>query len=689
MRLGFTLACLLLLGIAGVALWGIRHAQEALDSARHSREVLREVRVTLSTMQDVETGVRGYLLTGDEAFLEPYREAVPKTAAELARLNELTAHDPLQQERARELQAAVEQMLGESGRLIAARRTGNVPPADIHQALDRGKQDMDQVRGIVSGMLREEESLNASRGQAYDREVRRTNRILTAVGVAMFILLVTSYILVEQHLRLRRRAEAALRETEARALLVADTITEVFWLAAADISRMEYISPGYERVWGRSCRSLYENPRSFLDSIHPDDRDQVLSDLEVQKSGKPFDHEYRILKPDGSVRWIWDRGFPARDDSSGAVTRYVGVARDITERKQAELALQEANAKLSHGIQELEARGREITQMSEMTSLLQTCMGPEEAYRVVEAVGRQMFPGASGALGVMNTSRDLVEVVAAWGEPALAAQAFPPAECWGLRSGRPYLVERSGSHVPCQHVRPGKATCTFCVPMTALGESLGMFFLSRDEAECGALAGADGARQNLVVAFAENVGMALANLKLRETLRMQSIRDPLTGLFNRRYMEEFLERELRRAARAHRPIGVILLDLDHFKQYNDSFGHEAGDVLLQELAGLLRAHVRGEDIVCRYGGEEFLFLLPDTALETSRQRAEDLRSALGQLRIHHRGQPLGTVTLSAGVAVFPEHGRTSAAVLRAADRALYHAKESGRNRVTLAETTDG
>jgi diguanylate cyclase (GGDEF)-like protein len=193
-------------------------------------------------------------------------------------------------------------------------------------------------------------------------------------------------------------------------------------------------------------------------------------------------------------------------------------------------------------------------------------------------------------------------------------------------------------------------------------------------------------KQRLAVTAAGHIALALANLRLRETLRMQSIRDPLTGLFNRRYMEESLARELRRAARNQRKLGAIMLDLDHFKRFNDTFGHEAGDALLRELGGFLRTRTRREDIACRYGGEEFVVILPEASIEATRQRAERLREEFKHLNVQHRGRSLGAVTLSLGVAVFPEHASTVEDIMRSADRALYRAKAEGRDRVVLGES---
>jgi len=196
-----------------------------------------------------------------------------------------------------------------------------------------------------------------------------------------------------------------------------------------------------------------------------------------------------------------------------------------------------------------------------------------------------------------------------------------------------------------------------------------------------AVAGAcTGSRTHRPISSASTYPPLSWSIICEETPQNQSIRDPLTGLFNRRYMEETLERELRRAERSQGRLGVVMLDLDLFKRFNDTSGHEAGDLLLPQMGALLNAHIRGGDLACRYGGEEFALILPEMPLESICQRIETTRRGVRDLNVRHRGQSLERITVSAGIAVFPEHGGTGETLLRAADGALYQAKAEGRDR---------
>jgi diguanylate cyclase (GGDEF)-like protein len=364
--------------------------------------------------------------------------------------------------------------------------------------------------------------------------------------------------------------------------------------------------------------------------------------------------------------------------------RFDADAQELLESFTAQAAVAMRNARLYEDLrlahERLERRTRDLDLLSRVSEMLQACVAEHEAYTVVGRFMSQCFPDEAGGVFTTSASRNVVEAQAVWGAGPAATTVFRPEDCWALRRGRPHRVDAAGSALRCAHQpEPGPAA-SLCIPLMAQGESLGLLYLS---APSGA-AGWTEAKEALGLAIGDQLGLAVANLKLRDTLRSQSIRDPLTGLFNRRYMEETLERELRRAERNRTSLAVCMLDLDHFKRFNDTFGHEAGDILLRELGHLLGAGVRQGDVVCRYGGEEFVLVLPDVGEDTVRQRAEELRSEVKRLHVAYRGQSIGSVTVSIGLALFPKHAGTVEDLVKAADTALYRAKNAGRDQVVVA-----
>jgi len=360
----------------------------------------------------------------------------------------------------------------------------------------------------------------------------------------------------------------------------------------------------------------------------------------------------------------------------------LGVAAMTYERRQVEDAVRGINEQLRGGLTQMQQRNVEMGLFSEMSHLLQGCLTLAEAYAVLQKFAPRLFHGVRGGVYILSESRSLVEAAVVWGAPPIRQRLFATEDCWALRRGHPHhVVSASETALPCRHLESPAPAATICVPMIAQGETVGMLYLATPP-----LAPAD-RLNDLVRQFgqtvADGVALTLTNLRLRESLRQQSIRDPLTDLFNRRYLDETLERELRRARRNQSTVGVIMIDIDHFKAFNDKLGHAAGDVMLRLLGSFLRSSIRNEDIACRYGGEEFLLLLPDTSLATAHQRARDLRAAAHELHLPFPEEQRLPVTLSLGVAVYPDHGATAEAVLRAADGALYKAKCNGRDQVVV------
>ena len=355
------------------------------------------------------------------------------------------------------------------------------------------------------------------------------------------------------------------------------------------------------------------------------------------------------------------------------------LSLEIRRRAHAEDDSAEVHTRLREGMAELQHKSADLRALSRYGSMLQSCVTPEEALKLTARMLATLRPGTAGTLYRMRNSQDHAEAALHWGtHGATSAEALAPDACWALRRDQPYLAEDAAA-VHCPHV-PGPVhagVATACIPLSAQGVQLGLLYLSDEDA--GFLE-----RMDIIESVAEQLSMALANVSLQERLRLQSIRDPLTGLFNRRYLEESATRELSRCARRELPLALMMLDVDHFKAFNDVHGHAGGDALLAELGNLLAEHSRGEDIACRYGGEEFTLILPEAPLETALARAETIRQAVEAMHVRHLGRELPKVTVSIGVAVFPQHASAAAGLLQVADEALYRAKRAGRNRVECA-----
>lgn len=285
-----------------------------------------------------------------------------------------------------------------------------------------------------------------------------------------------------------------------------------------------------------------------------------------------------------------------------------------------------------------------------------------------------------------------MEAVATWGNYS-DGDIFQREHCWGLRRGKVHRIEKPGIGQACKHIKAIPPFGSLCVPLVGQSEVLGILHLrfagyDRDlsEEEKGHLSESS---QQLAMTVADHLSLALANLKLRDRLQELSVRDPLTGLYNRRFMEESLEREIIKSQRDNSNVGIIMIDVDHFKAFNDNYGHDVGDIVLREFGAYLRKNFRGEDIACRYGGEEFTIIMPGSSLENTHERAEKLRlgvkNELGAKYLENNYN----ITISVGVAVIPANGSNPKDVFIAVDAALYQAKNAGRDQVMTAQISKG
>ena len=558
--LGYGLAILLIaanIALSVVAYQNTVKLVAAHDDAVELHKTLKTAGEVLQLLSDAETGQRGYLITGEERYLEPYNVSIASISYKLKQLT--SGQRAVAVQNLDSLNTLVNVKIGELNETIALRRKGGFEAALKAVLTDRGKASMDVIRHVIGEIEQQEKDLLANSNETAHMSSRNTYMAF-AVGALLSLLLLAS----------------------------------IFYTAY----------------------------------------------------------------------------------------------RDLSQSAQDQRALKDLHDRLENGTRLLQQREHEKVVLGQMSGVLQSCMNVKEAYNAIAQFGKRLFPGEAGVFFVMHDSREYLEATATWGEPEIGGPLFAPEECWALRRGRLHLVDDPRIGLQCDHVKAAGVPQLpyLCVPMVVHSETVGLLHLQleTDSIRSEAAQRLD-VIQQLAATFADQVALAVTNLRLRETLRQQSILDPLTGLHNRRYLKEVMQRELARTERKKTMLAVIILDVDHFKRFNDTYGHEAGDTVLRSMAQLIERQIRGSDIACRYGGEEFILVLPEASLSIARQRGELLREAAQSMHITSSGKTLGPVSISLGLALFPQHGHTAEELIQAADAALYRAKQAGRNRLMIAE----
>lgn len=378
------------------------------------------------------------------------------------------------------------------------------------------------------------------------------------------------------------------------------------------------------------------------------------------------------------------------------MARNHGDLRQVAKRFQAankalhaahatlEAQVAERTAKLHAQVVQLEEQTRHISLLKELGQGLHGSHTIAEAYDVVALVTPQLFAGTRGMITSHSPAEDVALVVASWGTPYTTPYTIPKDICLTTKTKQPYAVHTSSS-IKCEHVA-ASTSHALCIPVVLNDEIRAVVHVEHIRTgEDEATIALRNSVERLAGAAAEQLTLALSNLMLRAELEHQVRHDPLTGVGNRRVLEEALVREVERAKRLEQIVTVIQLDIDHFKRYNDQHGHVQGDTLLRWIGNHLRRTVRSEDVVCRYGGEEFTLILPNISLEDALRRANDLCDSVRDCSNQDSRVLSAPITISLGVAAFPLHASTSTALVEAADAALYHAKANGRDRVACSQ----
>jgi len=528
------------------------------------------------------------------------------------------------------------------------------------------------------------------------KQLHRESALQTSIGTLIPVEINGNYVNAEEteyvclfirDISERKQTENILRNSEARL----KDAQKIVHMGSWDLDLVN------DRLtWSDEIFSLYEidpanfnaSYQGFVDAIHPDDRASV--DATFKKSiyeRSAYQMRHRILLKGGRVKHVLEHG-ETRYSEEGQAIRTVGTVQDITATVESEQALKLANSRLIERADELVEQQEKARLLNDMSELLLTCLSAEECYQVTANFCQQLFIDSSGGLFILDQAGEQAKSMGMWGDHLPSERQFEASQCWTLRRNHENQIDEPNAGLICSHIKKVPEAGYIGLPISTQGELMGVMELFWPACQLQLSAEKRKSTREFQIKIAhtlvDHLALSLINLRLRDSLRKQAIHDPLTGLYNRRYLDDALSREVRRAVRRDASFGIIMIDIDYFKQVNDQYGHDAGDVLLKEVAILFQTHLRGEDLVCRYGGEEFVAILPEADIIETTARAEEIRKVVEERVVEYAGQQI-SVTISAGVSMYSAHGKKAHNLIKAADDALYRAKTAGRNRVETAD----
>jgi diguanylate cyclase (GGDEF)-like protein/PAS domain S-box-containing protein len=491
-----------------------------------------------------------------------------------------------------------------------------------------------------------------------------------------------------------RQAGELVALSEARYRLLVDTASEGI-LIFDRIGRITFTNPRLTEMLGFSAEAL--KTMTLIDLVPEGDRPGILDLLQHHRHGLSVRSARQLLTAKGAPMPVHMSSSPMMD--KGEVAGILSVVTDLSELMAAHEELQtlasgledrvsqrtqayrETAARLASSLEISRFQSRTYGMLQEMTEMLQSCTLPIEAARVAGEFADKLFDADAGTIYTLNPETGAFSTLHGWGAASESTEQMVIDDCWALRQNKPYPGSINQFNLRCNHLRLSPSRNTCCLPMSVHGRAAGLINLRRGAPFISTDLEATAEFEKVAQLYAASIAQFLSNLALRRSLEQQSLRDPLTNLFNRRYFNEQLGMEFERARRSNAPLSLQMIDIDYFKRINDRFGHDAGDRVLRTVAELLAHNARSGDIVCRWGGEEFLILMPGSTAAAAKRRADEIR-----IRINDQVEIVGgsRVSVSIGVACYPDHAADPDALIDVSDRALYVAKGEGRNRVTVA-----
>jgi diguanylate cyclase (GGDEF)-like protein len=655
----------------------------------HTYQVIRANNNILTGLLGAESLVRGYAITKDQRFLSTLQSKIDCINEGYNTAKQLTSDNSIQQERFMTLKPLIDKRIADLQYLMSLPRNlsneKKVADAILAQQLS------EQIQTMLSDIDKIEFLLLKERSQKVLDYFSEISMLTLFSGTVSMILLIAGLVMVNY--QQTRQINAEKNTKKADIILKGIINGTVDQIAAIDpnfnlIAFNQVYEREFKRIYGKRV-SLEMNLKEIIESL-PDDKNKLISNWERALTGE----EFTEIMEAGDKRFALEQfeiSYYGLYDIEGELIGASQIIRNIKKRLEAEKAKKIASEKLEQAFKELKQHSQELSLINEMDNVLQTCVSINETLVIIKNYGAKLFPNTAGILYLMNSSHKFLEAQIEWNEPNLKEKVFTPDECWGLRQLKVYVFKNAGENILCKHNAKDRDLNSYiCAPLLSSNEVIGLLYIEiKDENKIDEEGVNYVEKYELVVNnVSSQLALALSNIRLRDTLKNRSLHDPLTGLYNRYYLEDTLEKDLIQSKQTKTTLAVVMMDIDHFKSINDQFGHEAGDIVLVEIAKLLQEEAMRGEIICRYGGEEFLFLLFDISKEMVFERMENLRKRIAEMQYSLTGIKIDAVTVSFGIAMFPEHAMDSGNLINAADYALYESKRQGRNKVTIYQSFD-
>ena len=679
----FLFAIIIIIAISVVSVFQFYNTLNATRWVNHTYQVLLTVDEAEYLVTYMESSQRAFLLFDKKSFIDDLDENSLKIKKSLDTIRDLTADNPLQQERTVKLTNLINQRIQMLNALVQMKLNHKFPTPESLDMFNKGILISEETRLTANEIKENELVLLQDRNATATNNTEVTDLIFIGGQTISIAFLLISFILFNRELVIRRLTELKANNIKSQLRSIIEEAHDM--IAALDLNHRFII---FNDAYKKEFESLFHNQiyigMSIEDALSnaPESKSKLLESWKQSLQGHEYTKVMEFHSEDQLSVYEVTSSLIKNDqhDLIGAVH----IIRNISKRTQKQNALKESYEKLNEGMSELKSKNEKITLLLEMSDVMLACDNTQELSDITVKFCGKVLSFSSGIFYLMQPSGNFLETSATWGTPHSQTKDFTQNQCWALRLSHIYQAGLAREELVCEHVKNSNQDdiIYLCVPLRAQNDVFGLLYIEvslKDRVQ----KQLNNDELLLINAFAELAALALANSKLRENLRYQAIRDPLTTLYNRRYLEEFILKQIYQSERNKTSIAILMLDIDLFKKINDEHGHTAGDIVLKELGQLLLSGVRPGDIASRYGGEEFVLVLYNTDANTAKERAEMIRKSISLMKIKYNGNVLDNITVSIGIAIYPQDGTSEAELIAFSDKALYFAKENGRNKVVL------